>query len=157
MKLCLATVGVALCGLVSGIDASAMKNKIAGAMTFGPSNCVSLSRSSAGSCVISTECEGDDISQTEFAFDCISQKHVVRHSFGVGGFEASEEFDTDVKCDRCRNASPIKQAAKPVALKSLPWAVTTKEADVKETHLVASEPAKVNEAKEPGESCKKSA
>jgi hypothetical protein len=71
---------------------------------FGPDNCVKLSRSAAGSCVISTGCKGLDTSSTEFAFDCIDQSgkgDVVRHSFGVGGFEADEEFDTDVKCGRC--------------------------------------------------------
>jgi len=67
---------------------------------FGPNSCVALTRSSGGSCVISTDCQGADITQTEFAFDCVNTE-VVRHSFGVGGFEANEEFDTEVKCARC--------------------------------------------------------
>lgn len=86
-------------------------------VSFGPQNCVSLTRSSAGSCVLSTSCEGVDTSTTEFAFDCINQ-NVVRHSFGVGGFESSEEFDTEVKCGRCSSvlrqhqpeaAAPVKK------------------------------------------------
>merc|ERR1719199_1574197 len=96
----------------------------AGALTsvgvsFGPHNCVRVSRSAAGSCVITTDCEGVDISQTEFAFDCHGQSmsgDVVRHSFGVGGFEASEEFDTEVKCGRCANAvQSNSQVPKPKA------------------------------------------
>jgi len=53
--------------------------------------------------VITTECEGVDASQTEYAFNCVG-KNVVRHSFGFGGFEDNEEFDTDVKCDYCNAA-----------------------------------------------------
>jgi hypothetical protein len=93
-------------------------------VSFGPQNCVTLSRSSAGSCVITTDCEGVDISQTEFAFDCIGQNHfnhngeVVRHSFGVGGFEAGEEFDTEVKCSRC--AGPTGGAVAPVEKPAAP-------------------------------------
>lgn len=97
------------------IGAGALKMESLG-VSFGPHNCVKLSRSSVGSCVISTECEGVDISRTEFAFDCMGEGgngDIVRHSFGVGGFENSEEFDTEVKCRRC--ASPTKMEAAPVA------------------------------------------
>jgi len=109
------------------IDAGALKGI---GVRFGPQNCVTLSRSSAGSCVITTDCEGVDISQTEFAFDCIGQHHlafgvgenhngkVVRHSFGVGGFETGEEFDTEVKCSRC--AGPTGAAAAPVETLAAP-------------------------------------
>lgn len=84
--------------------------------SFGPQNCVTLTRSSAGSCVISTDCEGADLSQTEFSFDCIRKGgEIVRHSFGTGGFDPSEEFDTEVKCDRCETTSPADVVMKPAA------------------------------------------
>merc|ERR1711904_58718 len=55
-----------------------------------------------GSCVLSTNCDGLDLSAFEFAFDCKAPDGVVqRHSFGFGGFDAQEEFDTSVKCSTC--------------------------------------------------------
>jgi len=102
--------GIVLMVVVLG--ASGLKNV---GVTFGPKNCVSLSRSSAGSCVLSTECEGIDISAVEFAFDCIAQSgsgDIVRHSFGIGGFEVSEEFDTEVKCGRCSHPLPAGEKPK---------------------------------------------
>lgn len=107
MKRCFVA-GVTLCALALGSSD----------LTFGPKKCVTISRSSQGSCVLTTNCEGADTSKTEFAFDCIG-KHVVRHSFGVGGFDADEEFDTDVKCDRCDLPSPADGLkAKAVAVKA---------------------------------------
>jgi len=101
-------VGLTLCALALGSSD----------LTFGPKKCVTVSRSSQGSCVLTTNCAGVDTSKTEFAFDCIG-KHVVRHSFGVGGFDADEEFDSDVKCDRCNLPSPAALLkAKAVAVKA---------------------------------------
>jgi len=53
--------------------------------------------------VFSTNCQGQDLSRFEFAFECESpgQDGVVRHSYGTGGFDSKEEFDTEVKCQRC--------------------------------------------------------
>jgi len=102
--------GIVLMAVVLG--ASGLKSV---GVTFGPKNCVSLSRSSAGSCVLSTECEGIDISAVEFAFDCIAQSgsgDIVRHSFGIGGFEVNEEFDTEVKCGRCSHPLPAGEKPK---------------------------------------------
>jgi len=84
------------------------KSKTRDEVGFGPQNCVSLTRSAdGGSCVISTDCEGADLSTTEFSFDCIRQGgEIVRHSFGTGGFDPSEEFDTQVKCKSCETTSP---------------------------------------------------
>jgi hypothetical protein len=89
--------------------------------SFGPQNCVSLTRSSGGSCVIATDCEGADLSHTEFAFDCAGDEgEVVRHSYGFGGFDANEEFDTGVKCGECTSTSaevtgqPAKKKVKQV-------------------------------------------
>lgn len=94
--------------LVKNSKTVSKKGGEAGEVAFGPQNCVSLTRSAnAGSCVISTDCEGADLSTTEFAFDCIRQGgEIVRHSFGIGGFDPSEEFDTQVKCNRCETISP---------------------------------------------------
>lgn len=101
--------------LTHACSAANIKGKSSAAgSAFGPENCVALTRSSAGSCVISTDCEGADLSQTEFAFDCVKQGgEIVRHSFGVGGFETSEEFDSQVSCDRCESASPQDSLAGP--------------------------------------------
>jgi len=83
--------------------------------------------------VITTNCEGEDLSSTEFAFDCVGQHtkvDVVRHSFGVGGFETNEEFDTEVKCRHCANVgqgavepeAPAKEV-KPVFKEPVPASV----------------------------------
>lgn len=50
-----------------------------------------------------TDCEGKDINNVDFIFDCEDRHgHVVRHSFGRGGFDAYEEFDTEIKCAKCK-------------------------------------------------------
>lgn len=69
---------------------------------FGPKGCVSLYRSKAGSCVLQTKCSGVDTSKVEFAFDCKTPSgEVQRHSFGQGGFDETEVFDTSVQCSQC--------------------------------------------------------
>jgi len=109
MKGCFA-VAVVLC-LLSHSRAAVLNGVIhrVGAR-FGPSGCVSVTRSSEGSCVMTLDCQGLEISQTEFAFDCVG-KTTVRHSFGVGGFEADEEFDTALKCDQCNAPSSVEAIA----------------------------------------------
>jgi len=42
-----------------------------------------------------------DIDDFEFAFDCQSSDEIQRHSFGRGGFDDEEEFDTNVSCAKC--------------------------------------------------------
>mmetsp|Transcript_21618 Transcript_21618/g.52727 ORF Transcript_21618/g.52727 Transcript_21618/m.52727 type:complete len:363 (-) Transcript_21618:62-1150(-) len=71
---------------------------------FGPSNCVSVQRSEAGTCVLSTNCPSVQlINNFEFAFLCTTPDHrVQKHSFGVGGFDSQETFDTQVACTSCR-------------------------------------------------------
>lgn len=69
---------------------------------FGPNDCVSVERSSAGFCVIKTECHGRDTSSLEFAFDCWSASgDIFRHAYGKGGFGEQEAFDTEVQCAEC--------------------------------------------------------
>lgn len=76
----------------------------AGVDHFGPDGCVSLTRSLAGSCIITTNCQGKNTNNVVFAFDCVSKTGtVVRHSFGTGGFDEDEEYDTDIKCGECRS------------------------------------------------------
>mmetsp|Transcript_15014 Transcript_15014/g.33012 ORF Transcript_15014/g.33012 Transcript_15014/m.33012 type:complete len:366 (+) Transcript_15014:117-1214(+) len=71
---------------------------------FGPSNCVSVQRSEGGTCVLSTDCPSVQlINNFEFAFLCTTPDHrVQKHSFGVGGFDVQETFDTQVACTSCR-------------------------------------------------------
>jgi len=100
--------GVAVAAAIAYVaDASTISTKSVGE-TFGPHGCVMLTRSAAGSCVMNADCEGADLSHTEFAFDCAGAGQIVRHSFGMGGFESDEEFDSQVKCDRCMPATAAK-------------------------------------------------
>lgn len=115
---------LALSVLVHGSSAAAVSKT-----SFGPQNCVSLSLSSAGSCVISTDCGAADLSKTEFGFDCSGKDGIVRHSFGEGGFDSNEEFDTDVKCDKCEIMSAEETVAPaPKAKEEAPAAPAEEEA-----------------------------
>merc|ERR1719487_2730659 len=70
---------------------------------YGPQNCVSIARTAKGSCALKTECKGVDTSNFEFAFSCQSRDgSFTRHSFGLGGFDDEEEYDTEVKCLSCQ-------------------------------------------------------
>lgn len=70
---------------------------------YGPKDCVSVTRSHNGTCMLGTNCQGQDTSKLEFAFDCQSSKgDVVRHSFGLGGFDDVEEYDTEISCAKCK-------------------------------------------------------
>jgi len=87
------------------VEAASQRHRVTA--TFGPDGCVSLSRTREGFCRISTDCEGKDISKFEFAFDCKNggppgnATRIVRHSFGVGGFDVDEDFRTGIKCKEC--------------------------------------------------------
>lgn len=93
--------GSVLAALILSVDA----------VVYGPGNCVTLSQSSTGSCVITTDCEGQDVSKFEFAFNCDNGDKVERHSFGVGGFDDYEEYDTQVKCSHCAAPSTAQSKA----------------------------------------------
>jgi len=82
---------------------------------FGPASCVSVSRSSAGSCVLHTSCEGQDLSNFDFVFDCLGQKGRQPHSLGVGSFDTQEDYDTDLKCQECLPPQSVKGKAKALA------------------------------------------
>merc|ERR1719316_1617788 len=71
-------------------------------VTFGPDDCVSLSRSTGGTCVLATNCEGKDTSAVEFSFICSDATGMEgKHTFGTGGFLDKETYDTEVECERC--------------------------------------------------------
>jgi len=88
---------------------------------FGPGGCVSLTHSPEGTCVITTDCQGENTANVEFQFDCVSAAGAVeRHSFGVGGFDEDEEFDTNVKCEECLSTTPPKQTQPAAPVPRLP-------------------------------------
>lgn len=78
---------------------------------FGPDGCATLARSDQGTCVIRTHCQGHDTSKLEFAFVCEQHGSTVKHTFGEGGFEPEEEYDTEVKCAACDLPSAAVKAA----------------------------------------------
>mmetsp|Transcript_8198 Transcript_8198/g.17907 ORF Transcript_8198/g.17907 Transcript_8198/m.17907 type:complete len:318 (+) Transcript_8198:151-1104(+) len=88
-----------------GFVAAAVADDAGGISKFGPGQCVSVQRSDHGTCVLTTDC-GADTSNFEFAFLCESPEgRVQKHSFGFGGFDPKENFDTQVKCRVCRPPS----------------------------------------------------
>uniref|UniRef100_A0A7S1S373 Uncharacterized protein n=1 Tax=Alexandrium catenella TaxID=2925 RepID=A0A7S1S373_ALECA len=69
---------------------------------FGPDGCVGLLKSNLGTCVIRADCGKADVSKVDFSFVCLSKEAVTKqHSYGVGGFDADEVFDSGVPCDGC--------------------------------------------------------
>lgn len=133
---------------------------LASAGSYGPNDCVSVSRSPAGTCVISTECQDQDTSQVEFAFNCEDDEvedeadevrtKVTWHSYGVGGFDAKEDFDTEVHCTRCAKPD-LKSPKAIVEVEQAPEDEETEEelpmrpAPTKAPRLRASRGAKVRE------------
>lgn len=78
---------------------------------FGPASCVSVSRSSAGTCVVHTQCAGQDLSNLDISFDCVAKSGRETHSLGIGSFDQEEEYDTDLKCDDCSPPPTNKSVA----------------------------------------------
>jgi len=71
---------------------------------FGPEGCIGLSKSNLGTCVIAVACGERNISQVDVAFVCLNraaQPKRTQHSYGTGGFDAEEVFDSGVQCDSC--------------------------------------------------------
>merc|ERR1719420_816806 len=71
--------------------------------SFGPNGCVSVERSSTGTCVLRTACPSEtNLETTEFAFLCVlSSGEVQKHSYGEGGFDPEETYDSSVACEQC--------------------------------------------------------
>lgn len=120
--LLLAAVGSVGAVVVRGKQAADLSHSSASSSTvasgFGPKHCVLIERSAGGSCVIRTDCSGQDTSKLEYAFDCWSASgDIFRHSYGLGGFADREEFDTEVKCAQCH--APSENVAKPPSKVSL--------------------------------------
>jgi len=114
---------------------------------FGPANCVSLSRSSAGTCVLRTSCAGQDLSSFDISFECVDGAGRETHSMGRGSFDEQEEYDTDIKCQEClapQSKAPIAHtsvAKQPVATGVSLAAVSIS----REVGKVHGSPAKVEE------------
>lgn len=108
MKIGRITALAAMTLAASATDAAAVRG-------FGPASCVSVSRSSAGSCVLHTSCEGQDLSNFDFVFDCLGQKGRQTHSLGIGSFDTQEDYDTDLKCQECLPPQSAVGKAKPLA------------------------------------------
>mmetsp|Transcript_10651 Transcript_10651/g.26062 ORF Transcript_10651/g.26062 Transcript_10651/m.26062 type:complete len:434 (-) Transcript_10651:260-1561(-) len=84
------------------LAASLKIRQLQNARFYGPRHCVSVSRNpESGTCVLSTHCEGVNLDTVEFAFTCKKPGVLQKHSFGRGGFDPVETFDTSVACDTC--------------------------------------------------------
>jgi len=84
------------------------------AVRYGPADCVALSRSEQGSCVLTTHCSGVDTTSFEFAFLCVDEHGTeVKHTFGDGGFLEEEAYDTEVECAKCSPPDESEAAAEP--------------------------------------------
>jgi len=85
---------------------------VAAEVNFGPQNCVSLSKTEQGTCMIKTNCDGIDTSSFDFAFVCLTRsgdkETQVKHEYGKGGFDADEDYDTDVHCDECLSEPKVE-------------------------------------------------
>lgn len=81
--------------------------------SFGPNDCVSVERSSTGTCVLRTQCPSEvNLETTEFAFLCVlSGGEVQKHSYGQGGFDPEETYDSSVACEQCLGPNQTPQVA----------------------------------------------
>jgi hypothetical protein len=69
---------------------------------YGPGGCVATYKSSTGTCLMQTRCEGQNITEYNFGLDCMDAEGVTsRHMFGKNSFDPKETFDTLVECDKC--------------------------------------------------------
>jgi hypothetical protein len=109
---------------------------------FGPSNCVSLSRSSAGTCVVSTKCGEQDLSSFDISFECVTESGRQMHSLGAGSSDSEEVYDTDIKCQEC--LPPPSKA--PAAQAGVSLAAISVSREVAKVH---EKPAKVSEEAPP--------
>jgi len=92
---------------------------------------------------MSTDCVGVDTSKFEFTFDCeTSPGERFRHSFGVGGFDDQEEFDTSIKCSKCiapETAAAHKEAKPPVHMTGSSASATSEKAGRMDTRGTVAE------------------
>lgn len=78
----------------------------AGISSYGPENCVHVSRSpETGTCILETKCPvGEVLAQVDFGIVCEApgvDPSRRLHFYGRGGFADEEAFDTGVACARC--------------------------------------------------------
>lgn len=72
--------------------------------SYGPGDCISVSRFEKGTCKLTTNCTGYNVSYVELCFVCINPGANVPfslHSWGVGNFTLEDTFDSGVICDTC--------------------------------------------------------
>lgn len=111
---------VAVFGIVAQPCQGANQGANIKAKTWGPKHCVSVSRKSdTGTCVLQTDCGNMNLDDVEFAFTCQRPGILQKHSFGKGGFDSQETFDTSVECDVCGLPSEVGQSLKQSAKKFL--------------------------------------
>lgn len=92
--------------ILAAIASTASGDAIEAGDVFGPDGCIALTKSTRGTCVLTTKCERKNISGVDFAFVCMNPGTEVPHalhSFGRGGFLPNEQFDTNVQCLQCRS------------------------------------------------------
>eukprot|EP00929_Paragymnodinium_shiwhaense_P076093 TRINITY_DN3903_c0_g1_i1.p1 TRINITY_DN3903_c0_g1~~TRINITY_DN3903_c0_g1_i1.p1 ORF type:complete len:672 (-),score=192.22 TRINITY_DN3903_c0_g1_i1:8-2023(-) len=96
-------------------EASLQALAVQESVQLGPQGCVKLTQKpDTRSCQFETKCVGQDISTFEFAFNCQgTDGRIFRHSFGEGGFEEQETFDSEIECARCLPPTPQEQGVVP--------------------------------------------
>jgi len=73
-----------------------------GEVQMGPEDCVSLFKNKQAHCEFRTQCDGVDTATFEFDFICVSADNSKKkHTFGEGGFDSDEDYDTGVACHSC--------------------------------------------------------
>mmetsp|Transcript_16787 Transcript_16787/g.46206 ORF Transcript_16787/g.46206 Transcript_16787/m.46206 type:complete len:364 (-) Transcript_16787:194-1285(-) len=85
---------------------------------FGPKDCISLGKSNLGTCVITTHCGKEDLSKVEFSFACLNKGGPMPkavHTYGIGGFNTEEVFDSGVPCDNCTTVNFARRSGGPLA------------------------------------------
>mmetsp|Transcript_105047 Transcript_105047/g.186102 ORF Transcript_105047/g.186102 Transcript_105047/m.186102 type:complete len:566 (-) Transcript_105047:79-1776(-) len=116
---------IAVRSLLMASLATALAAAAVPARGFGPGNCVSVTRTDGGTCMLTTNCTAQDVSSFDFSFLCVKRPAGQEiHSLGVGSFDQVEEFDTEVSCDQC--LPPIVTSAVKLAVGAPPRRSTAK-------------------------------
>merc|ERR550514_1336982 len=69
---------------------------------YGPGGCVTTYKGPSGSCIMETNCEGENMADFTYGLMCADGKgERVRHVFMGDAFEPVETFDTLIQCDLC--------------------------------------------------------
>merc|ERR550514_1367987 len=69
---------------------------------YGPGGCVTTYKGPSGSCIMETNCEGENMADFTYGLMCVDGKgERVRHVFMGDAFDPVETFDTLIDCDMC--------------------------------------------------------